>query len=51
MSVLRGNDAVEWSDDAFVALKLFQAAHVSPAGVDSGLGSDVVGASLVCLLL
>ena len=51
VGVARSNDAVERRDDALVALQLFEAAHVGPACVDSGLRSDVISAGLVGLLL
>ncbi len=51
VGVARGNDAIERSNDALVALELFEAAYVGLAGVHRGLRSDVIGAGLIGLLL
>ena len=49
--VARGNDAVKRRNDALVALQLFEAANVGPAGIHRGLRGDVISAGLVGLLL
>ena len=49
VGVARRDDAIEWSDDAFVALELLEATNICAAGIDCSLVREISGNGAVNL--